>query len=1409
MPDVKSWSWLVGQRQGLRFTTTEQLDLQSRHIQHLSAHLPGFKPVPTPSENTLVTVRHTSDGARATIRQEPGEVHVDAPVADIFPGTLPHLLYGACRAQWLRQNRYPVHAACIGSSERGYYLLAGPSGSGKTSLVMEHARQQLQYDDRHIFSADKTLVRFTPDGQLKAIAGTQTLSVRHGDMPRWQGIDKQGETLAGDRTVFRLPAAHYAESDEVDVNGIYLVALNDKPLETPLDADSARHQLFPLFLDKQREDILVGKHDCLLDGTVPRDSKAHLGESLKKYLQTAVVRRVHGSLYDVYQAIMPTVFVPDRPLAPACGKKILFGICGIGNGHLSRQLPGLHELMKNGHQIVVFTYGQALEYFTREKSRYQDIVICEVNNPYIPGHSKGLDFEASGRLSQNNASGFMGTNFAAMAVAEKHFGTPDLVISDYEQVAAQYAYSKQAPLVTLDQQSKFLTGDLPEELAGTSFKDEQERLSLFFPHAEERLALSFFKVRNKEPAGGEAGSDRGYNHKVTILPPVLRSTICEAARSLDETDPSPPALLFYITSQSWSELPIGNWIDTLRKHTPDGYRVDTFLPRGCSLPQDCRTMKFYPHGDARFDAFLIRSRGVISTAGHTLLSEAMHLAKPVYAIPLRLYEQQLNAKVIGDNQFGVTTPDLTAQGLRYFVANLDRFSCNIRNDRDVLLRGDAKGAIMQAFNSLLADRKKNVSAAAAVNGQVPESLSVTARRLRHRRHAEYKFAIPDLDKIPLSIKEAVLSGKDHPDVIKRGVVIQKYIAPTRENISRVAEFLTERGIPFGSHDEIQEFLEPGYSHEVRLIHRYLKDREGRIIESYQVRFGDGQGEKRDVLETPENLGAREIRDMQRLFDQLEAETRSILYKLHVEMLLRNASDVSLSKEDGSPLTAEIDIVAKPVAGSMEAAFSFLEVRNLSSVSNAKLGVQYGKKFNPEKTNLSAVVGKDISTWERARARHCARHGAPAELLSTNEELKRSNNDFANRLFSSYKRWLPGNLVQSFLHPLPITQLRTDKKIVLNAEPFGFGPSAATAEVFSHLREHASHVAYIGEQHTLDIQRKYPYDAVIDCSVIEPDEGQDREAARKAAYAFHLRQYDILITASNFEIADLAKEQGLRVVIYDPLTWYWDRIPAAITRADLYLAQNFLMVEDRIKIARELFPSAIAVVPPLISGFQAYRENTECTDLLVNTGGLKNPFTPSEALFKYATVIMGCVDRTLRRHYRQTHYLGSRDLDMASKEFDVKTLRPLEVQNLLQQSDVAIMTPGLGNIFEASTLKKKVIWLPPANDSQGQQLRLLQRYNMTDAHIDWHDILHDEEPVDYFSEQKGVLKLIANRINRMAHDTGAQKVLCQRLTQARQQLEGKETLALSALAERFSRGGGRAATDEILQWIHNQDPAHAK
>src|SRR3989338_2071515 len=98
--------------------------------------------------------------------------------------------------------------------------------------------------------------------------------------------------------------------------------------------------------------------------------------------------------------------------------------------------------------------------------------------------------------------------------------------------------------------------------------------------------------------------------------------------------------------------------------------------------------------------------------------------------------------------------------------------------------------------------------------------------------------------------------------------------------------------------------------------------------------------------------------------------------------------------------------------------------------------------------------------------------------------------------------------------------RSRIKLLLNAEPFGFGPTAAIASFFPHLRKRFACIGYMGKGHTLDLQSDLEYDEIIDISQYKEDEIKNK-----------LANYDLFVTAMDFDMANLAKAGGLKVVIY--------------------------------------------------------------------------------------------------------------------------------------------------------------------------------------------------------------------------------------------------------------------------------------
>ena len=321
--------------------------------------------------------------------------------------------------------------------------------------------------------------------------------------------------------------------------------------------------------------------------------------------------------------------------------KILYGISGIGTGHSYRQMPIIeHFARARDTSLAIFCYDESRRIYSQRFAGCANVTVIPIDIPFVAGNLDGLDWKETARI--NASKDFNTINSLAMAKAEAVIGRPDLVVTDYEPLSAQYAYAYDAPLVTLDQQSKYLYGTGFPEFAGQSYKDEVMRLRMFFPTADARIACSFFQVQSSENRYG-----------VRIFPPTLKDQIINLSRNEGNS------ILMYVSSQK-------AFVQSLAQVTEmcasQDEQFDIFLKDipALTLPAN---VTVYQHGDIKFYEALRKCKGIVSTAGHTLLSEAMYLGIPVYAIPLPVYEQHMNAHVIEQHGFGVSRPTLQHENL--------------------------------------------------------------------------------------------------------------------------------------------------------------------------------------------------------------------------------------------------------------------------------------------------------------------------------------------------------------------------------------------------------------------------------------------------------------------------------------------------------------------------------------------------------------------------------------------------------------------------------------------------------------------------------------------------------------------------------------------------------------------------
>ncbi len=356
--------------------------------------------------------------------------------------------------------------------------------------------------------------------------------------------------------------------------------------------------------------------------------------------------------------------------------------------------------------------------------------------------------------------------------------------------------------------------------------------------------------------------------------------------------------------------------------------------------------------------------------------------------------------------------------------------------------------------------------------------------------------------------------------------------------------------------------------------------------------------------------------------------------------------------------------------------------------------------------------------------------------------------------------------------------KSPNKLIVNAEAFGFGPTAAIATLFPLLRERFEHLSYIGKDHTLDLQKNLPYDFIVDCSSMN-----DKQIVA------NLSEHDILLTAMDFEVAALGKQAGLKVILFDSLTWYWAEVPETVKNIDLYLAQDFFGVNERIKQLPHAFPSNTQIIPPMVSSSVARAEGKH---ILVNLGGLLNPYRAAQEAEKYAEIFINVIRQILPNE--RIIFATS---DLIAKKFDDPNIRSFsreEMKSILQNTKCAFMTPGLGNIYDAAKFGIPTVWLPPANDSQGQQLELLKKHELIDSSIDWQEF---SDKINYFIDQLIVLENINQAMLNMDS-----KILENLILESYNLVRSADKSRTTKLLQLFGTNGAEIAANAIHYYSKN-------
>lgn len=366
-------------------------------------------------------------------------------------------------------------------------------------------------------------------------------------------------------------------------------------------------------------------------------------------------------------------------------KKILLGVCDIGNGHISRQKCIIKELLTCNVELILAVTENSIRKLDEEFPAIKKILIHIL---WVACDNEGVDFqETLARYRAGKKDQFESfLEFAVKARQAFDGAPPDLVMTDYEPNVAQFAYAMNIPLICMDQHSKFLYLNR-EEIDGFTINEGAARLRYFFPKVDHRFISSFSPICIEKEG-------------VTVLPPIIRKL------TKGKIDPSKIVVYF-------------------SPYTNDARQFTRVL----EMLTERREYRFVIYSELRFEDyekyphFTFKEIGeefiedisncacILSSAGHQLISEAISLDTPVLVYCFSTYDQKFCAKMVEDHHLGKVIKSFDKEELDAFLNDLASYRRNMADFRRAYWTASWDKLMLAVLNEKYGIRKQQGSGA--------------------------------------------------------------------------------------------------------------------------------------------------------------------------------------------------------------------------------------------------------------------------------------------------------------------------------------------------------------------------------------------------------------------------------------------------------------------------------------------------------------------------------------------------------------------------------------------------------------------------------------------------------------------------------------------------------------------------
>ena len=321
--------------------------------------------------------------------------------------------------------------------------------------------------------------------------------------------------------------------------------------------------------------------------------------------------------------------------------RIIYGVAGEGFGHSSRSHLVGQRFLDAGHDVMFVGSQKSLLYL----KRYFGQRVKEIFGLSFAFEGERID---KSETLKRNLLKLPEANRQNDELFKKHFEPfePDLVVSDFEPFSAWWAWRKSVPFISIDHEHVLTLCKL-EHPAKNWFSRLTASVvtECHYVGAVAYLIVNFFKAPLRVDSA-------------VLAPPIVRTAVRELEPTTGEH------ILLYSTTGTNSDQLKG----ILHK-----FGRQKFIIYGFDTDAEDQNCLFKKRSTEGFLVDLATARGVIASAGFSLISECMALKKKMLLLPVAgQYEQIINGHYIQKLGLGISAEKLDDAILAKFLDELDK-----------------------------------------------------------------------------------------------------------------------------------------------------------------------------------------------------------------------------------------------------------------------------------------------------------------------------------------------------------------------------------------------------------------------------------------------------------------------------------------------------------------------------------------------------------------------------------------------------------------------------------------------------------------------------------------------------------------------------------------------------------------